>query len=195
MAPAMADAPVTVEGAQVPLEQWRPAVPAVLGDPNSRSPVDLLVVVNQFDVLHSGRYQPVPGKTFCNILSWDVTSALQAEIPHWVNPAGSPAKMGTNGSRELSANATLEWLVAQGPAQGWLEVDEPTARANASQGLPTVASWENPLPGHSGHIAVILPDDPGVDGPVIAQAGLRCLFGVALSTGFGSIKPRFFSHA
>ena len=193
---------VTPSGAVVPQEQWRPAVPVISNDPTSRSPSVFLEVAGQFDVVHAARYQPVRGgtqqviqHTWCNIYASDVTAAMGAEIPHWVNPDSSPAKFGTNGSRELTANATLEWLVSQGPAYGWLETDEPTARQQASTGCPAVACWENPLPGHSGHIAIILPDDPAVTGTCIAQAGAQCLFRAPLAQGFGSIKPRFFNHA
>jgi len=177
----------------LPAEQWRPATPVLRSTPDARSPEQLRAVARQFDVEHAARYQPGGGKTWCNIFLWDVTSALGAEIPHWVNFGGGPAEPGHG--MEQSANSVVRWLQDVGGAHGWVEVDEATARADASAGRPAVAVWANPLPNHSGHVALVLPDQPGVTGPVIAQAGARNYAAAPLARGFGPYKPRYFTHA
>jgi hypothetical protein len=178
----------------LPPEPWRPAVPALRSSPTDRSPDRYLAVARQFDVEHVPRYQPGGGKTYCNCYLWDCTSAMGAEIPHWVDLAGEPAAVGHGA--ELSANATVAWLDKHGAAHGWSEVDEAAARAHANTGAPAVAVWVNPLPGHSGHVAMVIPNDqhpPEVT--VIAQAGAHNYASTPLARGFGSIKPRFFVHA
>ena len=39
---------------------------------------------------------------------WDVTKAMGAEIPHWVDNNGN--RVGVGQGRELSANGTADWL-------------------------------------------------------------------------------------
>jgi hypothetical protein len=177
----------------LPAEQWRPAVPLICSTPQRRAPELLRQVAGQFDVVHAQRYQPGGGRTWCNIFLWDATTALGAEIPHWVDLAGQPVAPGHGA--ELSANAVVHWLELHGPAHGWSECNERGAREAAAQGRPAVAVWANPMPGHSGHVALVLPDSDPHAAARIAQAGAHNLFDAPLFQGFGSVKPRFFQHA
>lgn len=142
-----------------------------------RSPEHLRMVLAQFDVVSNPRYQPRAGATFCNIFVWDCTRALAAEIPHWLN------------GRELNANELVAWLYREGRHFDWWKVDAPEARAAADAGRPVVATWRNPVPTKSGHVAMILP------GGRIAQAGARCLFDVPLVEGFGQLAVEFWAHS
>ncbi len=184
----------TLTAPSIPPEQWRPCVPLLCSSPDRRDPELLVQVAQQFDVERSPRYQPSAGRTWCNIFLWDVTSALGAEVPHWVDLLGKPVSPGPL-ARELSANATVGWLEQDGPAHGWTECDEAGARQAAREGRPAVAVWANPVPSHSGHVAVVLPDADPYDAAQIAQAGAVNFCGGPLYRGFGSIKPRFFQHS
>jgi hypothetical protein len=63
-----------------------------------------------------------PGSTYCNIYAHDVTRALRASIPHWLQDPRQ-TRDPPRGWRELSANATYDWLLASGSAAGWVRID------------------------------------------------------------------------
>lgn len=154
--------------------QWVPVDAPLRGKVGERSPATLVQVALQFDVATNPRYQPKGRTTYCNIFASDVTRALGAEVPHWLD------------GRELNCNATLPWLEAN-----WREVSRADARARAAQGFPAVAIWRNPK-GGPGHIALLLPHTTETR---IAQAGRECFFDGRLERGFGSVSPiRFFTH-
>jgi len=147
-----------------------------------RSPVTLVNVVEQFDVEHCPRYQPIRGVTWCNIFLWDVTSALDCEIPHWINEDRKICAPGSG--RELSANGTISWLENVGAKHGWTPATTEQARHVAGLGCPVVACWANA--GGHGHVAIVLPSDEAPADLRIAQAGRVCFCGDTLSRGFGS---------
>jgi subtilase family serine protease len=146
---------------------WIPLDPPAEGDPSDRNPADYTNVINQFAVVVNPRYTPRSGFTYCNIFTWDVTRAMGAEIPHWVDADGQPTGVG-QGS-ELNANATVDWLVNHGDRFGWRQVTAEEAQRLANLGHPAVAAWKNV--GGIGHMAVVRPGDITADGASIAQAG------------------------
>ena len=161
-----------------------------------------LQVIQQFDVARNPLFQPERDgaghivATFCNLFVSAATAALGCPIPHFV-PIRFDLGVGAWLFRELSANATNDWLrlPSEGPKQGWKQVDITNARIQANAGRPTVASWKNPAPDGPGHIAMVLPSPEG--GPLlIAQAGAQCLFNASISAGFGQLvsATQFFSH-
>ena len=157
----------------------------------SRSGNNLNAVIDQFMVASNTRYKRTSSATYCNIFAWDVTSALNAEIPHWIKN-NAPAEPGASGAHELTANATYNWLRDYGGGYGWYTVSAKQAQERANSGYPTVAVWKNPT-GKSGHIAVVRPEGSGYyysssKGPVIAQAGGSNYNRTNVSTGFGSSK-------
>lgn len=161
------------------VQPWRPVRAPLCNAPGERSPEALRAVVAQFQVERAPRYASRGGLTYCNIFAWDVSTALHAEIPHWLD----------NPRRELTANLTLGWLEA---APDWHEVTEDVARANADRGAPSVAIWRNPT-GRSGHIAILVPSVFG--STMIAQAGRSNFSAGPLRSGFGNVAPiRFFAH-
>lgn len=146
---------------------WIPTNPPVKGDPARRNASDYDNVINQFAVAHNPRYTPRGGNTYCNIFVWDVTRAMGAEVPHWVNASGTPVGVGQG--RELNANATNDWFHQHGARHGWRQVSAEEAQRMANAGHPSVASWKNP--NGIGHIAIVRPGEINSRGPAIAQAG------------------------
>jgi hypothetical protein len=104
-------------------------------------------------------------------------------------------------SQQLLANAQADWLRGTGMVFGWRALaDERAAQDAADAGRLTVASYKNPNPRQSGHIAFVRPADgragdiPSV-GPCITQAGGHNFVAGSLKQGFGVRRSavRFFS--
>jgi predicted chitinase/nucleoid-associated protein YgaU len=167
---------------------WIPVDAPVKGDPSARSAEAYNAVIDQFSVDNNPRYARRDGNTYCNIFAWDVTKAMGAEIPHWVDGAGNPTGVGQG--RELDANGGHRWLEQHGPAHGWREVSAQEAQALANQGHPTVASWNNP--GGIGHIAVVRPGEDNGRGPAIAQAGASNFNNGHVRDSFGNAPVKYF---
>ena len=127
-------------------------------------------VIDQFDVGSNRRYRKNSlggGETYCNIFVWDVTRAMGAEIPHWIEENGSPAACARG--RETTANMVVDWLLAHGEQYRWRQIPMAEAQTEASAGRPVVAVWPNN--GGPGHIAVVRPGSIDADGPWVAHAG------------------------
>jgi predicted chitinase/murein DD-endopeptidase MepM/ murein hydrolase activator NlpD len=175
-------------GGTTNVNAWIPVDAPLQGDPANRNADTYADVIDQFAVGSNPRHQPRDGNTYCNIFAWDVTRAMGAEIPHWVDGAGNPVGVGEG--RELDANGGHLWLQNNGPQHGWREVSAEEAQALANQGHPTVASWHNP--GGIGHIAVVRPGEITDRGPAIAQAGGSNFNEGHVRDGFGNARPQYF---
>ncbi len=144
-----------------------PTNPPLHSEAGQRSPTLYDNVINQFAAGNNPRYAHQNGSTYCNIFAWDVTRAMGAEIPHWVDTSGNPTMLKGN---ELNANAVNEWLHKHGARFGWRMTTLSDAVDQANQGCPVVASWGNA--GGIGHIAMIRPGiATAAEGPWMAQAG------------------------
>lgn len=161
-----------------PVNAWEAANPVLTNRPGSRSAAAYRQVINQFDVENNKRYavnKNGTNDTYCNIYAWDVTAAMGAEIPHYIDPdTGAPMKYpNTGGAKSMNANAMNDWLNKYGKQYGWYEVTAEEAQYYANQGMPAVTSWKNPK-GH-GHMQVVSPSQDGTynekKGVAIAQAG------------------------
>lgn len=64
----------------------KPVDPPVTSTLEDRHPLLYSAIINQFGVETNPRYRPRNNNTYCNIFVWDVSSAMGAEIPHWINP-------------------------------------------------------------------------------------------------------------
>lgn len=167
-----------------PYEAWKACSPIITNGEGERSAGAYVSVIDQFQVETNGRYannKRGTGDTYCNIFTWDVTSAMGAELPHYVDAqTGAPRQYpDTKGARELTANATYEWLHTYGEQYGWYEVTAEQAQTHADLGGPAVVSWKNPT-GKSGHLQVVRPELEGVmydeqKGVAVAQAGSKLL--------------------
>ncbi len=136
------------------------------------------VIINQFNVATNSRYKK-DKSTYCNIFAWDVMSAMNVKLPHWVKN-NVPASSTTKGATELNANATYNWLKNYGTKYGWKKISAYEAQQRANKGYPTVAIWKNPNAKRSGHVMVVRPEYKNYKyssskGPVIAQAGSKNL--------------------
>ena len=144
-----------------------PASPPLMGSSAMRNAGTYDNVINQFAVAHNPRYEPREGNTYCNIFAWDVTRAMGAEIPHWIDGAGRPQPY--NSGHELNANATNQWLNQHGQAYGWRPVSAAEAQRLANLGFPTVASVDRSP--QIGHIGIVRPGADNGQGPALAQSG------------------------
>lgn len=173
---------------------WLPIDPAVTSLEQNRDPKLYEAVINQFGVSSNPRYsanQQGKNETYCNIFAWDVTSAMGAEIPHWVDASGNPVAPGKG--YELNANKTVDWLNKYGTQHGWRAVTAEEAQQMANNGLPVVAGWQNPK--GIGHIAIVRPGEYSpTEGPNIAQAGGKNFNDGTVKQGFGNREVLYFVH-
>jgi len=153
--------------------------PLVTSDVTNRSTALYNNVVAQFRVGNNPRYAVTEsGSTYCNIFMWDVTRAMGAEIPHYVDPNTLEARSypDVSGAKELNANGIYDWLSKKGGDYGWKRVTAAQAQALANEGRPVVTAWKNTTGGH-GHVQVVVPSKDGSfsesRGVAIAQAGRR----------------------
>jgi hypothetical protein len=160
---------VSAPGSQV--QPWLPADAPVKSTSADRRAELYETVIDQFAVEKNPRYlrnQQGREETYCNIFVWDVTRAMGAEIPHWVDQNSDPLRFGEG--VELEVNEVILWLQTRGQTLGWVIVPPERAQELANQGYPVVATWLNP--GGIGHIAVVRPGQYSSSlGPAIAQAG------------------------
>lgn len=161
----------------------QPTQAPIASDLTDRSAYRYFSVIEQFHVEQSPRYAP-DVNTYCNIFVWDVTRAMNAEIPHWVindDPQASSAvgasgafSVGPQDRQETRANDLVDWLKDYGQAHGWRRVDARMAEQMAEEGRPSIAIAANVDPSHAGHVAMIRPatvNDPR--GPALTQAGRK----------------------
>ena len=199
------EAPETVGSQVLPENAWVAASPAITGDKSCRSADLLNKIIGQFDVETSARYQPHKhgSDTYCNIFVWDATSALGAEIPHYIDAAtGSPRQYpDVKGAAELGANGTYDWLAGYGKKYGWTEVSASEAQNYANSGYPAVTAWRN-TSGGAGHVQIVCPSKDGkydpVRGVTVAQAGSNNHEYAYLSSTFSSSRipqVKYYVHA
>lgn len=101
-------------------------------------------------------------------------------------------------SAVLLANAQADWLQSEkGRKKGWKPVpDAAAAQDLANQGHLVVATFKNPDPKKSGHIAIVRPGlrssaELAAEGPFIIQAGLHNANRTSLKRGFASHPGAF----
>ena len=190
--------------ANYPYNASKAVNPLVTSDAASRSAALYSDVIAQFQVETNPRYavnKDGTGDTYCNIFMWDVTRAMGAEIPHYVDADTLEARYwpDVSGAKELNANGIYDWLFKKGSDYGWKQVTAAEAQALANGGSPVVTAWKNPS-GH-GHVQVVAPSRDGsydeTRGVAIAQAGRR-LFSYGYITNVYSEslgEVVYFAHA
>jgi hypothetical protein len=107
-----------------------------------RSAAAYSAVLDYFNVGHPAnqRYARQGNRTYCNIYAHDATRAMRASIPHWIQDPRQ-TRDPPRGWNELNANATFDWLVRSGAANGWVQIDAPLVdwlnqQFNRRQSLP-----------------------------------------------------------
>ena len=178
----------TGSAGDIPYEAWKPVNPSVTSVQGARSAANYRTVIDQFHVETNGRYEvnkQGTGDTYCNIFVWDVTRAMGAEIPHYVDAQTNQPRSypDTDGAVCMTANTMGDWLSTTGQAYGWKRVSAAEAQTYANRGCPAVATWKNS--GGHGHVQVVCPSENGTYDPqkgvTIAQAG-RHLYDYAYIT-------------
>jgi len=169
--------------------------PPLTNSPGQRDRAIYSQLVNQFAVGNNPRYIPGDGNTYCNIFAWDVSRAMGAEIPHWVDSSGQIAAPGAPHASEININGGVNWMRSHGvPQFGWNSCTPDEAQQAANQGKVAVVMWKNTGSGH-GHVAVVRPGTMTDRGPEIAQAGRHNFNDAHVRDGFGQLGPlEYFWH-
>jgi len=170
-------------------QEWLPLAPEDLPIfSGQHDPLVYLEIINFFNVDDPAnrRYSPAGDVTFCNIFIWDVTRAMNVEIPRWID-----------GEKTRSSTLGL-WLAdpAFGERLGWREVNSFDAKDWADKGYPVVASMTQG--GFRGHLAMVIPGEgetvDGVFYPNSAQAGTVNFVGRSTWEGFNhlGLTPKYY---
>lgn len=189
--------------AVTPVAASKPCTPGITSNESNRSPALYRQVIDQFQVETNPRYavnKKGHGDTYCNIFMWDVTSAMGAEIPHYVDTQTAAPRTypDIKGAREMSANSIYKWLHEHGNNYGWFEVTPEQAQALANQGRPVVTAFKKT--GH-GHVQVVCPSKDGQyneeRGVTIAQAGRNLTNYRPITSIYNASLPKvkYFAHA
>lgn len=189
---------------RIPSAASKAVNPAITSNITNRNPALYRQVINQFHVETHPRYavnKKGTGDTYCNIFMWDVTRAMGAEIPHYVDPKTKAPRYypDVKGASEMNANAIYDWLHEHGGKYGWFEVDAEQAQAMANQGRPVVTALRNNSGGH-GHVQVVCPSADGMYDPergvTIAQAGRNLTSYRPITQIYNRSLPRvkYFAH-
>lgn len=169
--------------------------PPLTNAPGQRDPAIYSQLINQFAVGNNPRYLPNNGNTYCNIFAWDVSRAMGAEIPHWIDSAGNIMAPHAPNASEITINGGVNWMRNHGVTQfGFRSCTPQQAQDAANQGKLAVVMWKNTGSGH-GHVAVVRPGTLTSGGPEIAQAGRHNFNDGHVSLGFGQLGPlEYFCH-
>lgn len=188
---------------RIPASAGKAVSPSVTSSEGNRSAALYTAVIRQFNVTKNPRYavnKNGNNDTYCNIFLWDVTRAMGAEIPHYVDPVTKAPRAypDVKGAKEMTANDIYDWLHSVGEQYGWYKVTAEQAQALANQGKPVVTAMKNDS-GH-GHVQVVCPSKDGgyntEKGVTIAQAG-RNLYDYAYVTQVYNAslsKLTYFAH-
>lgn len=187
----------------IPSNSWVVSNAALTSSVGQRSASTYRSVIDQFDVENNERYRVNKqgiGDTYCNIFTWDVTRAMGAEVPHFIETAtGKPVSSGGAGITELNANNVNDWLNKYGSNYGWTKVSAEEAQYYANNGMPAITSWKNSN-GH-GHLQVVSPSEDETynssRGVTIAQAGRQLKNYDYIDTVYGNnalSKVEYFVH-
>lgn len=161
-----------------------PVRPRYINKNNKRYGQIYNFIAYQFNVEYNARYRKTNGKTYCNIFAWDVSIAMDAEIPHWVRNDNEEIyhydlkksySQNAQSARELNANSLFKWMEKHHEEIGYKKVSDLEAQNAANAGKPTFTLWYNKK-GGSGHIQVVLADENNSiynedKGVFISQAG------------------------
>lgn len=160
---------------------WK-AVQAPLQSREGRRSKELYeMVVKQFGVTVNPRYDDdAPGKMRGHIFVWDLSRAMNCEIPHFVGP------------KELTLAQTCDWLRHEGPMRGWKRVTEGEIIERANEGKLVIAL---PRETRTKHLAVVMPQPPPTDNsPRLTGIGLRRESGAHPRDMFGAKAVDCFFH-
>ena len=138
-------------------DTWKATNPPLQSKPGRRSSATYAKVIDQFAVGNNPRYaSDAQGRTRMHVFVWDVTRAMNCEVPHFL------------GGRELTIGQTVDWLRFDGPTRGWKRANAAQAAEAADRGEPTIAL---PRDGKVKLLAIARPGGLDADGlPRVAAA-------------------------
>lgn len=163
------------------IETWRAVNAPIQSRPGRRSPELYELVLKQFAVAHNPRYRGEgPDRSRAHIFIWDVTRAMNAEVPHF------------QGARELTLAQTAEWVRHDALMLGWKRADQATALASAQNGSPVLAL---PRDLKLKFLALVCPVPPGPDGrPLVAGAARKPGVNLTIQEALGVFTADYFVH-
>lgn len=138
-------------------------------------------VIKQFGVTVNPRYgEDAPGKGRGHIFVWDVSRAMNCEIPHFV------------GAKELTLAQTCDWVRHEGPMRQWKRLTADQAVEVANSGKLVIAL---PRETRTKHIAIVAPQEAPADGtPRLTGICLKRDLAVHPRDMFGSKPIDCFFH-
>lgn len=171
----------TVPEALQARDVWKALQAPAQSRAGKRSKDLLLNVVNQFGMMVNKRYdEDAPGKIRGHILVWDVSRAMDCEIPHFV------------GAKELTLAQTCDWVRHEGPMRGWKRITDSDIYGAAESGHLVIAL---PRDTRTKHIAIVLPQpEPDDRAPRLYGIALRRDVAVHPRDMFGSKPVDCFFH-
>ncbi len=140
-------------------------------------------VINQFAVGKNPRYEPdAPGRPRGHIFLWDVSRAMNCEVPHFV------------GAKELTLAQTCDWVRHEGPMRGWVRASQLDAHAAALAGHMVIVL---PREIKVKQMAILVPEEQlNSDGkPFCAGAGVTRGAKLKLNEVLGVFAAEYFTHA
>jgi hypothetical protein len=161
---------------------WKAVQAPVQSREGRRSGELYRTVIHQFAVGKNPRYEnDAPDKPRGHIFVWDVSRAMNCEIPHFV------------GAKELSLGQTVDWLRHEGPMRGWTRASVEDAHQQAQGGMLVVVM---PHDLKLKQLAIVLPDaETTPDGkPFVAAAGKQRGNRLKLSEALGVFAVDCFVH-
>jgi hypothetical protein len=158
------------------------AVQAPVQSREGRRTKDLLQqVINQFAVGNNPRYTPDgPDRGRAHILIWDVSRAMNCEVPHFV------------GIKELTLGQTVDWLRHEGPVRGWMKGGAPEAVNAAREGLMVIAVPKEVRIKQMGVVTTLPPDPDGR--PRLAAAAMKVGNNLSVYEALGVYAADYFIH-
>lgn len=138
-------------------DTWKAVNAPMQSKPGRRTAVLLQNVIDQFACGYNQRYQmDAAGKSKAHIFVWDVTRAMNCEVPHFA------------GGRETTLGQMVDWLRFESHTRGWRKANATQAAEAAEHGFPALAV---PQDGKLRMLAVVRPGGLQPDGhPRVATA-------------------------
>jgi hypothetical protein len=163
-------------------EPWK-AITAPVQSREGRRSVELYTaVLDQFAVGVNPRYETdAPDKPRGHIFLWDVTRALNVEVPHFA------------GTRELSLGQTCLWIRDQGPLRGWYLVEIMRAMEAVEAGMPVVVIPKDP---RNNLLGLMRPGELAKDRkPFLSAAAKKRGNNLTVQEAFGVHAVQYYFHA
>ncbi|MFT3713168.1 MAG: hypothetical protein QM817_36400 [Archangium sp.] len=160
---------------------WRALKAPVKSTTKKRSARVLWTLIDQFAVGTNPRYASSrPGESRGHVFAWDVSMAMDCEIPHY--------KLG----REMTFMATVDWVRFKSTESGWRRIGKGSAIAAADRGELVLMISKDPK---VWVLAVVRPGGAGDDGhPRVATAHDPKGNDLSAADVLGSAEGDFYSH-